>query len=201
MHVAIAVFDGVDALDALGPYEVFGHAHQHGAELTVKLCTHERRETITTSHGLTLVPDESGSLEPDERPALLVVPGGGWASGAETGVRAQTSGPLPAAVAACHEAGSIVASVCTGAMVLAAAGLTDGRPAATHHGAQEDLADTGAVVRDARVVDDGDVVTAGGITAGIDLALHLLERTVGPDTAASVAATMEYERRGPVQTQ
>ncbi|ERG88263.1 MAG: putative transcriptional regulator [halophilic archaeon J07HX5] len=199
MHVAIAVFDGVDALDALGPYEVFGHARQHGTELTVGLCTHKRRETITTSHGLTVVPD--GVLEPDEPPALLVVPGGGWTDGAETGVRAQTAGALPAAVAACHETGTVVASVCTGAMVLAAAGLTDGRPAATHHGAHTDLAEAGAVVQDARVVDDGDVVTAGGITAGIDLALHLLERTVGAGVAATVATTMEYERRGPVQTQ
>jgi transcriptional regulator GlxA family with amidase domain len=79
-------------------------------------------------------------------------------------------------------------------MVLASAGLLDGRPAVTHRGALADLRETDASVVDARVVDDGDVVTAGGITAGIDAALWLVEREWGPETAATVAETMEYER-------
>ena len=83
-------------------------------------------------------------------------------------------------------------------MLLAHAGLTDRRPAVTHRGALDDLRDSGAEVVEARVVDDGDLVTAGGITAGIDLALHLVEREIGPDVAERVATNMEYEPRGEV---
>lgn len=93
-----------------------------------------------------------------------------------------------------------MASVCIGGMLLAHAGLTDGRPAVTHHGALADLRDTGAEVVEARVVDDGDLVTAGGVTAGIDLALHLVGREVSPDVAERVATEMEYEPDGEVYT-
>lgn len=91
-----------------------------------------------------------------------------------------------------------MASVCTGGMILADAGITDGRPAVTHHGAMDDLRATGAEVVEARVVDDGDLVTAGGVTAGIDLALHLLRREVTEAVAARVADEMAYEPRGEV---
>jgi Transcriptional regulator containing an amidase domain and an AraC-type DNA-binding HTH domain len=70
----------------------------------------------------------------------------------------------------------------------------------THHGAIEDLRASGADIVDARVVDDGDIVTAGGVTSGLDLALYLLEREFGPELAADVAETMAHERRGPVST-
>ena len=91
-----------------------------------------------------------------------------------------------------------IASVCTGGMLVAAAGLLAGRPAVTHHAALEDLAAAGAQVVDARVVDDGDIVSAGGVTSGIDLALHIVERELGAETAAAVAREMEHDRRGPV---
>jgi transcriptional regulator GlxA family with amidase domain len=80
-------------------------------------------------------------------------------------------------------------------MILSRAGLLDGRPATTHHGALADLRETAAEVREDRVVDDGDVLTAGGITSGLDLALHLVEREAGRDLADEVAANMAYERR------
>jgi transcriptional regulator GlxA family with amidase domain len=80
-------------------------------------------------------------------------------------------------------------------MLLARAGILDGRPAVTHHSALADLADSGADVRDARFVDDGDVLTAGGVTSGIDLALHLVEREFGPAVADRVAREIEYDRR------
>lgn len=198
MDVTIVVFDGFDAMDAIGPFEVFGHARET-ADLEVGLYTLKDRDSVASSHGLRVEPD--GTLGADEsRPDVLIVPGGGYNDRAEAGVRAQLEGVLPERVAAYHADGGLVASVCTGAMVLAAAGLTDGRPAVTHHGAIDDLRESGAAVQEARVVDDGDIVTAGGITAGIDLALHLLERLVGADVAESVADTMEYERRGEVQT-
>jgi transcriptional regulator GlxA family with amidase domain len=91
---------------------------------------------------------------------------------------------------------SVVGSVCTGAMLLAAAGLVEGRPAVTHHSAIEDLRAAGAqVVEGARFVDDGDIVTAGGVTSGLDLALHVVELVAGASIAERVALEIEYERR------
>jgi transcriptional regulator GlxA family with amidase domain len=88
-----------------------------------------------------------------------------------------------------------MASVCTGAMLLAAAGITDGRPATTHHTALDDLRASGAEVIEARVVDDGDLMTAAGITSGIDLALYIVEQEAGVEIAEKVADEIEYERR------
>ena len=107
-------------------------------------------------------------------------------------------GDLPRAIAERHAAGALVASVCTGAMLLAAAGLLEGRPATTHHTALADLRAAGAHVVEARVVDDGDVVTAGGVTSGLDLVLWLVERHLGPALAVAAERELEYERRGTV---
>ncbi|WP_290815945.1 DJ-1/PfpI family protein [Halovivax sp.] len=193
LDVEILLFDGFDELDAVGPYEVLDNGAAVGADVDVSLVTLEERVLVEASHGLRVEPD--GTLgEPD----LLLVPGGGWSSG-EGGVRRVVDeGRLPPAVAERHDAGATVASVCTGAMILAEAGILDGRPATTHHVALEDLADAGAAVREARGVDDGDVLTAGGVTAGIDLALWILEREFGEEVAAQVAREMEHERRGEI---
>lgn len=83
-------------------------------------------------------------------------------------------------------------------MLLSAAGLTRGRPCTTHHKARPDLEQQGGVLKNARVVDDGDLVTAGGITSGLELALWLVRRELGPDTANAVEAMLEYEARGTV---
>jgi transcriptional regulator GlxA family with amidase domain len=83
-------------------------------------------------------------------------------------------------------------------MLATAAGLTQGRPAITHHGAVDDLRASGAQVVEARVVDDGDLVTAGGVTSGIDLALWLVERHFGAELADAVAAEIEHPRHGEV---
>jgi len=189
--VEILLFDGFDELDGVGPYEVFDSGARRGADLEVSLVTREPEEMILASHGLKVVPD--GQLG---RPDLLVVPGGGWRDGG--GVSdVVDEGVLPRAVADRHDDGATVASVCTGAMVLREAGLLDGRPATTHHAAHDDLEAVADRV-DARVVDDGDLVTAGGVTAGIDLALYLLERAFGAGVATAVARQLEHDRRGPV---
>jgi transcriptional regulator GlxA family with amidase domain len=84
-------------------------------------------------------------------------------------------------------------------MIVAAAGLLAGRPAVTHHAALAELAESGALVRaDARVVDDGDLLTAGGVTSAIDLALHLVRRERGEETATAAARRIEHEPRGSV---
>lgn len=196
MDIAIVVFDGFDELDAIGPYEVFANAERGGAELSVALRTVGDHRQVTASHGLRIEPD--GPLTETD-PDLVLVPGGGWNDRDTAGAWAEAErGDLPRAVASLHEAGTRVASVCTGAMILARAGLTADRPAVTHHGAIEDLRAAGAEVVDARVVDDGDLVTAGGVTAGIDLALHIVGQEFGEDLAASIADQMEYEPRGSV---
>ncbi|MFB6108854.1 MAG: DJ-1/PfpI family protein [Haloplanus sp.] len=197
--VAVLVYDGFDELDAVGPYEVFEMAVDAGASIDVSLVTFDASDdgadVVTAAHGLRVEVD--GRLRLDDPPAFVVVPGGGWNDRRETGAWAEAErGALPDALSALHDAGTTLAAVCTGGMLLARAGVLDGRPAVTHAGAMADLRETGAEVVDARVVDDGDVVTAGGITSGLDLALHLVERIAGGDVADSVATGMEYERRG-----
>ncbi len=196
MDVSILLYDGFDELDAIGPYEVFDTAGTFGADLGVRLVTLDARSQVVASHGLRVEPD--GVLpDPDDSdgPDLLVIPGGGWNDRAEAGAWSEAErGDVPAAVAAYHDAGAAVASVCTGGMLLARSGVLDGRPAVTHASAIDDLRTTDARVVDARVVDDGDVLTAGGVTSGLDLALHLVEREFGADLADRVATNMEYTR-------
>ncbi|MEY7849380.1 DJ-1/PfpI family protein [Natrarchaeobius sp. A-rgal3] len=189
----IVLFEGFDELDAIGPYEVLENGAQAGASIETDLVTLEKSDLVTASHDLRVEPD--GTLDD---PDLLIVPGGGWTT-ANEGVRAAVdAGALPDAVDECFTAGATVASVCTGAMILSEAGLLEGRPATTHHVAVDDLAATDATVVDERVVDDGDVLTAGGVTSGIDLALWLLEREFGEDVAEDVAREMAHERRGEI---
>ncbi len=98
-------------------------------------------------------------------------------------------------IAARHALGAKIASVCTGAMLLAAAGLLHGRAATTHHDALDDLRATGAdVIDDARVVDDGEIITAAGVTSGIDLALWIIERELGATAAEATARSLAYPR-------
>lgn len=187
--VAIAVFDGVEELDAIGPYEVLSVTGDSGGDLDVSLRTLEPADRVTCTHGLRFEPD--GELPGGAD--LIVVPGGGWNDG-RGGVRdVVEDGALPRALADWHAEGRTVASVCTGAMVLAEAGLLEGRPATTHASAVSDLRPHAEVV-DARVVDDGDLLTAGGVTAGIDLALHLVSRICGEEVARATATTLEHDR-------
>jgi transcriptional regulator GlxA family with amidase domain len=197
MRVAVVVFEGFDELDAIGPLEVLRNAAAMGATgLSVELVALDGAAEVTGSHGLRVRTD--GRLDP-EGTDLLVIPGGGWNDRGAHGAWAEAErGDLPAAIAAAARGGAVVATVCTGAMLAATAGLTRGRPAITHHGAVEDLRASGARVVEARVVDDGDLVTAGGVTSGIDLALWLVERHFGAELADAVAAEIEHPRHGEV---
>jgi transcriptional regulator GlxA family with amidase domain len=197
MRIAVVLFDGFDELDAIGPYEVLRNAALGGADVETELVTREPVDRVTGSHGLTVEPQGvlDGSYD------LVVVPGGGWNNRAESGAYAEAqAGDLPAALADLHEDGAVVTAVCTGGMLVSAAGLARGRPAVTHHSALEELASEGAKVVEARVVDDGDLVTSGGVTSGIDMALRLVEREWGKALADGVAREMEHERSGPVWT-
>jgi transcriptional regulator GlxA family with amidase domain len=192
-EIAIVVYDGVDELDALGPYEVLTNAIKAGAGATVRLVTLGGADEVRGSHGLVFC--TQGTL--DGSPDVVVVPGGGWNDRAELGAWGEAErGELPRRLTELAGDGALLASVCTGGMILASAGLLEGRRAITHQGAAAELAERGAEVVDARVVDDGDIVTAGGVTSGLDLALHLTERLFGAEIADGVAAEMEHSRVG-----
>ena len=197
LTIQIILFDGFDEMDALAPFEVLKTAIALGADLKAELVTLTDRTEVVAAHGLRLKAD--AVLDRDHPPDILMVPGGGWNNHGEQGARAEAQkGDIPAAIAQLHRQGTKIAGVCTGGMVVASAGLLKGRPAITHHGAIADLQASGADVINARVVDDGDVLTAGGVTSGLDLALWLIEKYVGPQIAIAVEAEMEYERRGTV---
>jgi transcriptional regulator GlxA family with amidase domain len=188
-RVEILMFDGVDELDIVAPFEILVSA---GSD--AELVTLNDRPRVTGAQGMTVTPH--GTLGP--RPDVLVVPGGRWASKAPDSAWGEVQrGDIPRAIAERHAAGSIVAGVCTGGMLIAASGILRGRPAVTHRSALDDLRGYGVDVRpEARVVDDGDVLTSGGVTSGIDLALHVIERAHGRDAALEEAARIEHEFHG-----
>jgi transcriptional regulator GlxA family with amidase domain len=182
-------------MDALGPLEVFRRAGQSGADVMVRLVTREQQHLVAGAYGLAFRPDATFVDEPRD---VLLVPGGGWAARAATGAWAQyQQGDWLPLLRAARQGTRIMAGVCTGTMLLAHAGIVGSRPASTHHAARRDLAATGAEVRTERVVDDGDLVTSGGVTSGIDLALWLIERECSAELADRIAAGMEYLRYRP----
>jgi len=187
----ILMFDGMDELDVVAPCEILVSAGFDVGLVTVEPC-----QTVTGAHGMTLA---SGGVLGSHQD-LLIVPGGRWASKAPDSAWGEVQrGVIPSAISERHAAGTRIAGVCTGAMLIAASGLLRGRPAVTHRSALDDLRDYGADVHpEARVVDDGDVLTSGGVTSGIDLALHLIELERGRDAALREAARIEHDFRGPV---
>ncbi len=195
MLVDIVVYDGLDEMDAIGPMEVLRSAGKSGADLDVRVVTRTPQTLVAGAYGLRFIAD--GTFVPGEA-SIVVVTGGGWAARADRGAwgEVQRGDWLPMLAEAAKTA-HIVAAVCTGTMLLAHAGVIGSRRAATHHTAWEDLQATGATLVTDRVVDDGDLVTSGGVTSGIDLALWLVEREFGRDLAERTATRMEYPRAVP----
>ncbi len=210
MRIEIPLFTGFDDVDAIGPYEILSNASLTVDDLEVALVGAHEAGVVHSSHDARVLVDDVLS----DRADLVIVPGGGWnglrhygfevddaAEARASGVRREhEDGRLAARIAELHAGGATVASVCTGALLLAQAGVLDGRPATTHRGNLDQLETMGPRVdREARVVDDGDVLTCGGVTSGLDLALHIVEREWGETLAARIATLMEHERRGPVR--
>lgn len=206
MLAQIVLFDGVDPLDVIAPFEVLsaGSDALDGA-LDVRLVGAAQTGFVTTgTRGLRL---EATDLLDPEAPGVVIVPG---ASGPIEGdpdevdtipvlIARTVATPLPDLMRRAMAGDrTLVATVCGGSLVLAMAGLLEGRTAVTHRLGNEMLEATGVTVVDARVVDDGDLITAGGVTSGLDLGLYLLERLYGPRIAHAVEQLFQYERRGTV---
>jgi uncharacterized protein (DUF427 family)/putative intracellular protease/amidase len=188
--IDIVLFDGVDELDAVGPLEVLRGAAAAGADLAVRLVTRELPLEVTGHHGLRMKADAVYQLGAD----ILLVPGGGWIARAEEGAWAEAErGDWLPILKRAADLGVTMAGVCTGVMLLARAGVIGDRPAVTHRAVRPELEAAGVRVLDQRVVDAGDLVTAGGVTSGIDLGLHLVERLAGPEAAKAQADRLEYQ--------
>jgi len=182
--IGILVFDEVEELDFVGPLEVFGMAARFGADCETLVIAHQP-EYVRCRHGLQVVPDcilqEAPALD------LLIVPGG---LGARTHAREN-----PQILEFVRRQRGTVVSVCTGALILAAAGMLDGLSATTHHSSLDLLREYGQITiqEGTRFVMHERVATSAGVTAGIDLALALVAREWGHSVAESVAANLERE--------
>ncbi|KMS72886.1 AraC family transcriptional regulator [Streptomyces leeuwenhoekii] len=199
LRVHVVLFDGVEELDLAAPYEVLA-ASDYFTDRTVdvRYVALDGPRTVTAAYGTRLRADHAWA---PGKADVLVVPGGGYARRDQPGVWAEIQqGALPRALARAPRPGLTISALCTGVMLLSAAGLTRGRPCTTHHRAKADLERQGGILKNARVVDDGDLVTAGGVTSGLDLALWLARRELGVDAALGLEGMLEYEARGTVWT-
>lgn len=185
MKIAVALFDQVTALDAIGPYEVLQRLP--GAE--VCFVGHQKGEVRTDNGFLGLTVDQSFDQVPN--PEILVVPGG-------IGTRALVKDTqILDWIRSAHETSRFTTSVCTGSLLLAAAGLLNGLSATTHFSARHLLAKYGANPSDERVVEQGKIITAAGVSSGIDMALHLAERVSDATTAKALQLMIEYDPQPP----
>jgi transcriptional regulator GlxA family with amidase domain len=192
--IGIALFDGAEELDWAGPWEVLAAWAEQWPDDGVRVFTVARGDgTITCAKGLRVLPDETW----ETAPALdvLVYPGG-------RGTRTELAdeGVLDW-IRGIASSGAVVSSVCTGSLVLAAAGLLDGKPATTHWGSLELLPTLGHDIEvrpEDRFVDNGSVITAAGVSAGIDMALHLVARLHSSERAREVRRYIQYDPEPPV---
>ena len=185
MDIAIPLFDRFTALDAVGPYEVLSRLPGYRVTFVA-----ERPGPMTTDNGmLGLVAEKALADLP--HPEIVVVPGG-------IGTRAMMHDEaLIDWVRGAHETTQFTCSVCTGSLVLGAAGILDGLEATTHWAAMELLGSTGAVPTSRRVVEQGKVITAAGVSSGIDMALTLAARVAGDAVAQAIQLGIEYDPQPP----
>ncbi|UOY86875.1 DJ-1/PfpI family protein [Bacillus glycinifermentans] len=189
-NVGLLLFDEVEVLDFAGPFEVFSVTAGSGEERPFEVKTiSETGEAVTARNGLTVVPDFSIGNAP--RFDILIVPGGPGARNREV-YNERLTGWIK------KEAGQteLLLSVCTGALLLAKAGLLNGKSATTHWASYDRLEQEFPevnVVRGVKFVDEGNIVTSGGISAGINMSFHIIKRLLGEETARQTAKRMEYD--------
>lgn len=194
MRIGIFLFEGAEELDWAGPWEVLASwADRHPRDGVEVLTLGRTAEPVTCAKGLVVVPDRSWESAP---PLDVLVYPGGMGTRPQLEDRAVLDWVLGTA-----EAGTLMTSVCTGALVYAAAGLLDGRPATTHWASLDLLGGLGRGIEvrpEARFVDAGEVITAAGVSAGIDMALHLVARLHSPERAREVRRYIQYDPQPPV---
>jgi putative intracellular protease/amidase len=181
MEIAFLLYDGFTALDAVGPYEVLSRVP--GAE--VKFVAVDSGLKTTETHSLSMVADYS--LDDVPEPEILVVPGGFGTR------RLLEDQELMDWLRAAHEKTTWTTSVCTGSLLLGAAGILEGLRATSHWAVIDRLAEFGAIPTRERVVEEGKVVTAAGVSSGIDMGLRLAERIGGEDLAKGIQLGIEYD--------
>lgn len=186
MQIAIGLYSGLTALDAIGPYQVF--ASVPGAE--VVLCAASTGE-IVDDNGLVHL-EVAHTFDDVPAPDVLLVPGGLIAS-----KLARDGDPIIDWIRAAHPRTTYTTSVCFGSLLLGAAGLLDGVRATTHWYGYDQLRTFGAEPTEQRVVEAGKIVTAAGVSAGIDLALTLVGRLTSPEVAQAVQLGIEYDPQPP----
>jgi putative intracellular protease/amidase len=185
VDIAIPIFDGITALDAIGPYEVLSRL----PEARVHFLGLEPGPVRTDNRMLGLNADRA--LIDVPHPDVIVVPGG-------YGTRAlMHDEAMLAWVRGAHETSTWTTSVCTGALILGAAGILDGLEATTHWLLLDKLGELGATPVSRRVVEQGKVITAAGVSSGIDMALTLAGRIAGEDVAQAIQLAIEYDPQPP----
>jgi transcriptional regulator GlxA family with amidase domain len=194
MKIAILLFDGAEELDWAGPWEVLAAWSRMWPDDAVEVFTVAAADgPVTCAKGLRVLPDHSWTTAPDAD--VLIVPGG-------VGTRPLVHHDATLDwIRAYATRGALVTSVCTGALVLAGVGLLHERPATTYWNAFGELLAIDATIQprpDDRFVDDGDIVTAAGVSAGIDMALHLVRRLHSVERARDVKRYIQYEPDPPV---
>ena len=186
MQIAYLLYDRFTALDITGPHDVFNSVPGNESIFVAEQAGPVRNESDT----LSLVAD--ASLEEVTSPDIVVVPGG-------FGNRMLLEHePLHAWIRDVHETSTWTTSVCTGALLLAAAGLLEDAPATTHWLARDRLAELGAKPVPDRVVEHGKIVTAAGVSSGIDMALYLVKKINGDEVAQAVQLGIEYDPEPPL---
>ncbi len=185
MKIVILAFDGITALDAVGPYEVLQRLP--GAEVIFVGETMGLKRTDTKS----LAINADRSVTDVTAADVLVVPGGFG----EEQVRAKPA--MLEWVRAIHQTTTWTTSVCTGALILGAAGLLQGLKATTHWAAMKQLARFGAIPTSERVVEQGKIITAAGVSSGIDMALSLARKIAGDTVAQAIQVGIEYDPQPP----
>jgi transcriptional regulator GlxA family with amidase domain len=189
VQIAIALFPKLTILDAIGPYQVF--ASMPGAEVVV--CAAQRGRLSAAGNRLHI--DIEHTFDDVPNPDVLVVPGGNI-----TRQMARDGDPIVDWIREAHQHSTYTASVCTGALLLGAAGLLDGLKATTHWVAYDELRRYGADPVEQRVVFQGRVVTGAGVSAGIDLALEITARLSGNEAAQTTQLLLEYDPQPPFDT-
>ncbi|GAA3565134.1 DJ-1/PfpI family protein [Amycolatopsis ultiminotia] len=186
---AFVVYPGLTTLDLVGPLQVLS-GYAAGDPSVRVVVVGETRETIGTDSPLQIAPSHTFAEVPD--PSWVLVPGGGGPT-----LRAMADGTLIGYLSRAAAGAELMTSVCTGSLLLGEAGLLEGREATTHWMFRDLLRAFGATPVARRWVEDGPVITAAGVSAGIDLALHLVDRLAGPDVARGVQFGIEYDPQPP----